>query len=109
MGGRRLTELFEHFVALVQNKVLDTLGVETLVSSERVELPRGGDDDVRALSGLEEFLVLLDGGSAVEDGGADVGHVLCESEWTARAAPVKPYKINSFFRRPDMTPHDMYA
>jgi hypothetical protein len=60
--------------------VLDTLGVETLVPSERVELPRGGDDDVRALGGLGEFLGLLDAGSAVEDGGADTGHVLCESE-----------------------------
>ena len=79
-NGRRLTELFEHFVAFVQYKVLDTLCVETLVPSKRIKTARGSDDNMRALGGLEEFLILLDGCSTIEDGSADVGHVLGESE-----------------------------
>ena len=78
--GRRLTELFEHFVALVQYKVLDTLCVETLVPSKGIETAWGGDDNMGALGGLEEFLILLNGSSTIEDGSADVGHVLGESE-----------------------------
>ncbi len=78
--GRRLTKLFEHFVALIQNEVLDTLCVETLVPSECVQTARGGDDDMGALGGLEEFLILLNGSSAIEDDSADIGHVLGESE-----------------------------
>ena len=78
--GRRLTELFEHFVALVQYEVLDTLCVEALVPSECVKTARGGDDDMGALGGLEEFLILLNGSSAIEDDSADIGHVLGESE-----------------------------
>jgi len=33
-----------------------------------------------ALGGLEEFLILLDGSSTIEDGSADIRHVLGESE-----------------------------
>ena len=78
--GRRLTKLFEHFVALIQYEVLDTLCVETLVPSERVKTARSGDDDMGALSGLEEFLILLNGSSSIEDDSADIGHVLGKSE-----------------------------
>ena len=60
--------------------MLDTLCVETLVPSERVKTARGSDDDMGALSGLEEFLILLNGSSSIEDDSADIGHVLGKSE-----------------------------
>lgn len=78
--GRRLTKLFEHFVALIQYEVLDTLCVETLVPSERVKTTGSGDNDMGALGRLEEFLILLNGSSAIEDDSADIWHIFGESE-----------------------------
>ena len=75
-----LTELFEHFVALVENKVLYVFGVQNFVAGEGIETTRGGHDDVRAAGLVAEGLgVLDDWRSTVEGADADVGHVLCET------------------------------
>lgn len=77
---KRLTELFQHLVTLVENKVLDLRGVELLVADERHHTTGGADNDVRALLlGGKDFLVGRDRGSTVEDGGADLRHVLRET------------------------------
>ena len=77
---KRLTELFQHLVTLVENKVLDLRGVELLVADERHHTTGGADNDVRALLlGGKDLLVGRDRGSTVEDGGADLRHVLRET------------------------------
>ena len=83
MGGRnsqRLTKLFEHFVALVQDEVLDFGGVEDLIPHEGVQSTGGGDYDVRALALVAEEVGVLHNRSAAEEcADADVGHVLGET------------------------------
>ena len=59
-------ERLEHFVALVEDEVLDVLGDEVLLADELQDAPRRAHDDVRAL-GLEDALVLGHGHAAVED------------------------------------------
>lgn len=74
-----LTDCIEELVTLVENKVLDVGSVEGLVSDERVETTGSSDDDVWAgVLVLERLGVGLLAGTAVEDRGPDVGHVLAE-------------------------------
>lgn len=74
------TNLVEHLVTLIEDEALDVAETELLVSDEGVQTTRSCDDDVRvSLLVGEELDVLLHGGTTVEDGGLDVGHVLCES------------------------------
>ena len=76
----RLTKLFEHFIALVQNEMLDFGSVENLVSDESVEAAWGGDHDVRALCLVAEEVCILCNRSATEESAdTDVGHVLGET------------------------------
>ena len=76
----RLTKLFEHFVALVQDEVLDLGGVEDLVSYEGVQTAGGGDHDMGALGLVAEEVGVLDHrGTAEESADTDVGHVLGET------------------------------
>lgn len=76
----KLTKLFEHFVALVQDEVLDFRGVEDLVPHESVQSAGGRHHDVRALGLVaEEFGILGHGSAAVESADTDVGHVLREA------------------------------
>ena len=76
----RLTKLFEHFVALVQDEVLDFGGVEDLIPHEGVQSTGGGDYDVRALALVAEEVGVLDHrGTAEESADTDVGHVLGET------------------------------
>lgn len=78
--GGLLTDSFEHLVALVEDEVADGGALETLVADEGVEATGGADDDVGALVlVLEQVLVDLDARSAVEDAGANAGHVLAEA------------------------------
>lgn len=71
-----LTELLKHFVAFVEYKVFYVGRVQEFIASECVEPSGGGDDDVGASRlVLKDLSVLGDWGAAVEDGGADVGHV----------------------------------
>lgn len=76
----RYTNLVEHLVTLVEDEALDVAEAELLVSDQGVQTTRSGDNDVR-MSFLvgEELNVLLHGSTTVEDGGLDIGHVLCES------------------------------
>ena len=60
-----LTQLLEHFVALVQDEVLDVLQVELLALDESQESAGSSDDDVRAV-GLQDLLVFGDGQTAEE-------------------------------------------
>lgn len=57
--------------------MFDVGGIQKLVSSESIKATRGSDDNVGAASlVLEQFCVLGDGRAAVENGSANVGHVL---------------------------------
>ena len=79
-SAMRYTNLVEHLVTLVEDEALDVAEAELLVSDQGVQTTRSGDNDVR-MSFLvgEELNVLLHGSTTVEDGGLDIGHVLCES------------------------------
>ena len=55
-----LTKLVQHFVALVQNEVLDVLGIEGLVSDQSQNPARSTHHNVRTVV-LQSLLVLLDG------------------------------------------------
>ena len=46
---RTLTKSFEHFVALVEDVVLDMLQVEVLLTGQREDTSRGSHDDVWAV------------------------------------------------------------
>lgn len=72
--------MLEHFVALVENKVLDVLGIQDLVADEGVQAAGGSDDDVGALGlVLDELGVLGHGSATKERADAHVGHVLRET------------------------------
>lgn len=74
-----LTELLEHFVAFIEYEMFDIGGVEMMLADEAVQTTRCGDNDVGAFGlVLEQFGILGNRRSTVEDGGADVGHVLGE-------------------------------
>ena len=73
-----LTQLLQHFVTLIQDKVLDVLGVEGLVLDQGQDPPRGTHHDVRAVV-LQHLLVLLDADTTKEDRDLDVVKVLTET------------------------------
>ena len=73
-----LTQLLQHFVALIQDKVLDVLGVEGLVLDKGQDSSRGTDHDVGAVV-LQHLLILLDADTTKEDGDLDVVKVLAET------------------------------
>lgn len=73
-------DLLQDLVTLVNDKVLDARDLQALVTNESVHTTRGTDKDVRALGlVLEHLLVLGNGGTTVDDAGADIGHVLGET------------------------------
>lgn len=73
-----LTELFQHLVALVEDKVFDVLETKVLVADEGEGATGCAHHDVRAIL-AEHLLVLLDGQAAEEHGTLDAGHVLGEA------------------------------
>ena len=74
------TYLIQHLIAFVQHEGLDAAQPQRLLSDERVQTPRSGDDDVRMrLFVLEHLHVLLDRGAPVEDRRLDLGEVLAEA------------------------------
>ena len=75
--NNKLTQLLQHFVALVQNEVLYVLGVERLVLDKSQDAARSADDNVGAVV-LQHFLVLLYTDTTKEDGHLDVVKVLAE-------------------------------
>ena len=72
------TQLLQHFVTLVQDKVLDVLGVEGLVLDQGQDSSGGTDHDVRAVV-LQHLLILLDADTTKEDRDLDVVKVLTET------------------------------
>ena len=59
-GQRRLTDGFQHLVALVEHKSLDRAAAERLLADEAVDPPGRADEDVRAaVLGLEEVAIRL--------------------------------------------------
>lgn len=76
--ARQLTQLFQHFVALVEDEMLQVLQVELLVADESENAAGCADDDVRD-GGLKSLLVLLDRHAAEEDRNLDARHVLAEA------------------------------
>ena len=73
----RLTKLFEHFVALVQNEVFDLGGVQSPLPDKRVQTARSGDDNVWAFGLVgEDGLVLVDTNTTEEGADPHIRHVL---------------------------------
>ena len=80
MDTKKLTNLVEHLVALVEDEHADAAETEVLVANQGVETTRSTDDDVGVgLLVLKDLGILLDGSTTVEDAGLDVGHVLAET------------------------------
>lgn len=74
-------ELLEHLVALVENKVLDRVRLELAIADEGKGTTRSSNDNVRALFLVRQNLAVGgDGCSTVEDGSANVCHVLAETD-----------------------------
>ena len=86
--GALLTELLEHFVALVEDEVLEVLEVELLAPDQRQDPAGSADDDVRAV-GLEHLLVLGDRQAAEKHSGLErkmqrlVNLAICSSNFIA--------------------------
>jgi hypothetical protein len=74
----KLTQLLQHFVALVKDEMFQVLQVELLVANEGEDSAGCANDNVRC-HGLESFLVLLDWHSSEEDANLDSRHVLAET------------------------------
>jgi hypothetical protein len=73
-------KLFEHFVALVQYKVLHVFGVQNFISREGVQPTGGGDDDVGAFVLVSQgFRVFGYRGAAIEGADPNIRHVLGET------------------------------
>ena len=77
---RVLTWLVQHLVALIEDEVLQARETEFLVTNKGIDTSRCAHNDVRVgvLVG-QDFNVLLDWGTAVEDGDADVRQELGEA------------------------------
>jgi len=77
---KRLANLIQHLVALVEDEKLDGPQTELLVANQSIQAARGRNDDVRMrLLVGQHLLVLLDVGSAIEDGRLDLRHVFGEA------------------------------
>ena len=73
----RLTELFEHFIALVENKMLHVFRIEDLIPGESVQSSGRGNNDVWAFALVPQiFSVLGYRGATIESADTDIGHVL---------------------------------
>jgi hypothetical protein len=76
----KLTNLFDHFITLVQNKVLDFVGLQLLVLDQSQHSTRCSNNDMWAFLLVGENLeISRDGGTTVEDGCSDCGHEFGES------------------------------
>lgn len=73
-----LTQLFQHFVALVQHKVFDVLQLEDLAVDQRQGATGCSHHNVRTVL-LQHLLVLLNGHAAEEHRHLDARHVLGEA------------------------------
>lgn len=75
-----LTDLVEHLVALIENKLLDAAESKMLVSNKRIETSWCGDNDVWVgLLLVQNIDVILDWSTTVEDRSLDVWEVFAES------------------------------
>lgn len=68
----------EDTIALVQDKMLDSVQFQVLVTGKTKDTTGSSDDNVRAIV-LEDFLVLLDRNTSVKDGSLDGRQILAES------------------------------
>jgi len=71
-------ELLQHFIALVENEMLDVLQAQLSASHQSQNSAWRSDDDVRRVL-AKSFSVVLDWHTAEEDAHFDGGHVLAES------------------------------
>ncbi len=70
----RLTDVFEHLIALIEDEHLEVVKVERLVLSEMEDTAGGTNNNVRCLGSLEHLLVLLEGLTTENNLSADVSH-----------------------------------
>jgi hypothetical protein len=72
--------LIKHLVALVENEDLAAAKTKMLVSHKSVQSTGCGDDDMRmSVLILQDFGILLDRSTSVENRGLHVWHVLAET------------------------------
>jgi len=69
---------FQDAIALVEDEMLDVIELEGLLLGKAEDAAGSTDDDVGAVV-LEDVTVGLDGDTAIEDGGLDLGKVLGEA------------------------------
>jgi hypothetical protein len=75
-----LTSSFENLITLINDKGLDVAEAQVLVSNERVQTTRGGNNNVRALGlVLNKVNVLLSRGTTVKNSGANIRQVFGET------------------------------
>ena len=73
----RLTELFEHFIALVENKMFHVFRVEDLIPCKGVQSTGCGNNDMWAFALVPQiFSIFGYRGAAIESADADIRHVL---------------------------------
>lgn len=73
-----LTQLLQHLIALIKNKVFDVLQAEVLLEDECADTPGGSHNNMRAVL-FQDLLILLDGHATEEHRYLDGGHVLGET------------------------------
>lgn len=73
-----LTQLFQHFIALIKHKVFDVLQAEGLVVDQGQGTSRSSNHNVRAVL-LKDFFILLYSQATKEHGHLDTWHVLGEA------------------------------
>ena len=72
------TDYFEHFVTLVQDKVLQVFEFEHAFLYKCKNPPRSSNDHMRAVRSLEQFNLLTDWLTTVDNFSADLRHILLE-------------------------------
>lgn len=72
--------MVEHLVALVENELADVSKLEMLVAHKRIETAWRRNNDVWvSLLVSQNFDILIDLSSAIEDTGLDIGQILAKS------------------------------
>lgn len=76
----RLTKLFEHFIALVENKMFHVFRVQDLIPNKGVQSTGCGNNDMWAFALVPQiFSILGYRSAAIESADADIRHILGKS------------------------------
>ena len=73
-------QVVQDLIALINHEVLHIASLKRLVTHETIHTARCSDKDVGTFRFVcEHGLVLLDRGTAIDDGCTNLGHVFCET------------------------------